>query len=801
MTSKSKNTFDVRAFYEGHYNHSAKLQGKWFQTEPAMIGLTSLGKYKNEGLNTGERVAFQRCVENYLLDHEARQDKTVKIMVAWDANDYQIDAGTEDGRTEYKRIIDRASEFGITHIVYEPRNTLHGSRFNTTDGWGWEEALWLGMGELIREGKWDPRDDSIPQDIMGQLKYASDRNVKLVAYAYPMLPFEKVKKYFVNSEMPNALSLAPPEVQSYLIDIMSAFVKKAGIGGFAWDHDIFAGNTTAQKDELKYAQWRGWMNICGALRERFPDIVMDHRQTAHRWGPWYQLAGSYAEPIAGDENPESYGVPIPSLHTDHVAGDNTRKINYIYSTQGLLPPARIPGFMFHQSERTDDDGHHYCTKKEVLCVNNSNTRDFDLLGYKYSVLSTIGTAGLNNVVTMIPARDVAEFTHFPQEDISFIKKWLAWTDSNIDKLQNTQWIPTLNGPQAGSVDGTHAMSKDDGFVFLFNPNMEQRKVKLTVDESLGLTGGPGTAWNIVELDPRDGASVASWKYGEKVDVSLLGSDVRVLGLTKTSGATRSPHLMHATMLSADVNDASSDLELKTVSGPAGQEVIVAAHLGEARDSPTLARVSVNGVHCGITSGPQTEVAVQFAGEPVLRVMPVSPTRPPAQFAGGWFNTSFVIPTAVKQQLKERDIKYPVPWSYTNASGSCGLPHCVDDSKATWLIPSRLLLNPFLMNRTADMILSLFIDGKKVEVKKAFNSRDAPKKSHTAGAGGHETFLGFYYDASHVTPNVTHKIALHLPRIEEGSFQGLFWENVETQYTSEVSSCRLLSEKSASVVYV
>ena len=35
--------------------------------------------------------------------------------------------------------------------------------------------------------------------------------------------------------------------------------------------------------------------------------VMDHRQTNHMWGPWYQMAGSYAEPLAGDENPETYG--------------------------------------------------------------------------------------------------------------------------------------------------------------------------------------------------------------------------------------------------------------------------------------------------------------------------------------------------------------------------------------------------------------------------------------------------------------------------------------------------------------
>ena len=62
------------------------------------------------------------------------------------------------------------------------------------------------------------------------------------------------------------------------------------------------------------------MTILKTLRAAYPEIVMDHRQTAHEWGPWYQLAGSYTEPIAGDENPETYGVPIASLHTDHVAG-------------------------------------------------------------------------------------------------------------------------------------------------------------------------------------------------------------------------------------------------------------------------------------------------------------------------------------------------------------------------------------------------------------------------------------------------------------------------------------------------
>merc|ERR1719253_1322843 len=169
------------------------------------------------------------------------------------------------------------------------------------------------------------------------------------------------------------------------------------------------------------------------------------------------------------------------------------------------------------------------------------------------------------------------------------------------------------------------MDENEGFLFLYNPNMEQRKVKLAVDESLGLTDASGAAWKVVELYPREDASVATWKYGQNVDVSLLGSDVRVLSLKKVSTGTLAPHLTHATMLTADVNGASSDLELRAVSGPAGQEVTIAAHLGEGPTSGALARVSVNGVDCGVTSGPDAEVAVQLAGEPVLRVMPISPT--------------------------------------------------------------------------------------------------------------------------------------------------------------------------------
>ena len=74
------------------------------------------------------------------------------------------------------------------------------------------------------------------------------------------------------------------------------------------------------------------------------------------------MAGSYAEPLAGDENPETYGVPAAgtSLHADHVAAAQLRIVNFRYATTQLISGLRLPGFIFHQTERTDDNGTSPC---------------------------------------------------------------------------------------------------------------------------------------------------------------------------------------------------------------------------------------------------------------------------------------------------------------------------------------------------------------------------------------------------------------------------------------------------------
>jgi hypothetical protein len=266
-------------------NHSFLHPRAYHATDAFVLGFASLMKYNvpQSEVNLGERKAFVDCVTSLLLDRDARANSTVKINVAWDQNDYQIDVASDSGVTEYKRIIDRNSQLGVTHLVYGPGNTLHSTRHNST-GWGWEGILWLSMGEKIRQGSWSPLSDPVPADILDMVVYAKSKGVSLVAYIYPCLAFQQ----FPDAIIDGSANLAHPQFSSWLLSTLSAFVSSTGIGGFAWDHDIFAGDA-----KLMNAQWSSWMFILSQLRAQFPLLVMDHRQNNHLWGPWFVAASIY----------------------------------------------------------------------------------------------------------------------------------------------------------------------------------------------------------------------------------------------------------------------------------------------------------------------------------------------------------------------------------------------------------------------------------------------------------------------------------------------------------------------------
>ena len=119
------------------------------------------------------------------------------------------------------------------------------------------------------------------------------------------------------------------------------------------------------------------------------------------------------------------------------------------------------------------------------------------------------------------ARDETEFKLFPKGDITFIRSWLAWTDTHAATLAHTAPIATLPPPGIGQVDGTAAMLEDEGFLFLFNPSMVGLNASLEVDESLGISNlSAAESWNVRELFPRS-IDLGDWKHGQLVTVKVV----------------------------------------------------------------------------------------------------------------------------------------------------------------------------------------------------------------------------------------------------------------------------------------
>ena len=76
----------------------------------------------------------------------------VLTFKAWDEDDYQIDLAIPAQNDEYKRIIDRNAQLGISHMVFAPTNTdlALGDLFVNSDTLldvGWEYVLWAGFGK------------------------------------------------------------------------------------------------------------------------------------------------------------------------------------------------------------------------------------------------------------------------------------------------------------------------------------------------------------------------------------------------------------------------------------------------------------------------------------------------------------------------------------------------------------------------------------------------------------------------------------------------------------------------------
>jgi hypothetical protein len=723
---------------------AASLPERQYFPDPASV------RRSGRKLDMAQIDCFANCVRPWMIAPPAG---TSSIHVGWTENDFQIDIGTAAGRTEYKRIIDRVSQLDVRHVLFAPANSQVSSVSENTDAWGWENVLWFGLGQKIRKGEWVPGKDPLPSSITEMLDYARQRGVKLVAYVYPSLGFMQNPAWTRwCGNKPSGYRGADSGVRSFqdwFVDQLVAFHKQTGCGGFSFDYWWIAYDKPASS---KYAQWHGCRRILETLKRRLPDILIDGRQQYYQFGPWTWVSGSYAHPFGGDEQPESYTVH-PDLHTDRVSAFHQRMASWNYRMGGwhdFNPVELTAGFTTHQTQRFDAHGKMH---RDAFRI-----RDWDYLGWRYSVLSSIATGPANNVVNMLPARDIDEFRSFSAQDIAWYKKWLAWTNANLRYVRRMR--PIIGQPLLGCIDGCSAIDSDTGYLFLFNPNYRKMDAEFTLDESIGIHNRRTLL--LREIEPEEGKNIGKpgagfWEYGDAVRIPMEGASAVVLRVEPAEPA-RCPSLFNTVGMATL---AEGTLQITGARGEIGSTIDLLALVASREKVRTM---TVNGRHVQFhRSGDAVTARVSFAGTPFGRCHQVGTYHP--DFHGTAFHGKFVIPGRIFAQLAERKKAWPVPYT-------------PEDLLATWLGPERLLLFVNIADPNPEMAVAMKINGRPMEVEGAWNG--------IYPNSGKQTFVGFYADVLSLQPETPYDVELQLPdQLRPGQFQGLYFDNVETEYTEVV----------------
>lgn len=713
-----------------------------------------------DGADVSEIQAFSDCVRRFLIHPSPNP---ISVEVGWTLNDYQINVATADGQAEYKRVIDTASALALQTILYAPANSDLSNIANDADDWNWEHVTWFGLGQQIRAGKWDAEKSPIPETLTAMRDYAKSKHIGLLAYVYPSLPYAGNPNWIVLDSQKkhnnSYATLSSREFQDFLIHELLVFKRRMGIAGYSFDYAFL--NLPGSSS---YSQWWGWRRVLEVLRESEPSIVIDGRQTYQMYGPWSWLGGSYPHPTGNDEQAESF-TPYPDLHFDRVSADRARFVNYWYRNYQFAPQELIPGYMTHQTPRnvnrpgTDETNHR---ERSETVYTSLRARDWDYLGFKYSVLSSIATGGWNNVFDMIPGRDPEEFQHFSEADKSWIRHWLEWTVANKDFLRNTRTI--LGQPAIGRVDGTASIIGNHGYMFLFNPNYKALSAHFCLDKSIGL--GEGREFLLRELYPSEGKLVGKpgagiWNYGDDVDIKLDGTSATALELIPLPKVQGQILVFGADALDplkrARANFENGVLRLMDVAGTPGSVQEIGVLLP---DESEVKEMTVNGTsvifihHERYASG-----KVKFAGQAFDHSQELSLHTD----SNGSMTGSFVVPDRIMQQLARRQESWPIPWTK-------------EDYQTTWLAPERLLMFVQFAEPEDTMNPRMSLDGSPFELTRAYASvRENP-----------ESFVGFYADLSRLTPDTSHTVHLTLPTLDPGRFQGVFFDNVQTEYTTQLA---------------
>ena len=490
-----------------------RMSPEWTEPAPAL----------QDGADEGEVAAMTGCVRAFL---QTGSVKTTRNVIGWTLNDYQIDAATQKGREQYRRIFNVAARVHADNVLYGPSNSSLAAREADIDEAHWEHVTWLGLGPAIRREQWSIAKSRIPPTVSNALTDAKAQHLRLLAYVFPTLPLHRQPT--VASDDAGTIGrkalLASVAYQDRLVHDLLVFKRRTGVAGYSFDFI-----SLSEPGASQYAQWFGLRRVLAALRASSPDIVLDGRQWYQLYGPWSWLSGTYPHPLGTDEQPESF-KPFPDLHFDRVSANRQRYVAYWYRNYQFCPVELLPGYMTHQTPRKRGEGNGQ------LVLSDFRLRDWDSLGWKFSVLASIATGGWHSVVNYLPARDAEDENQLSEADRAWLVGWLDFARTHKDLLRHTMTI--LGQPSLGHADGTAAITNNHGYIFLFNPNYEPRTVALSLDSTVGLNGPPGTALTISELTAHNTVTqkfpnVVYFHIGETLEAELPGSSASVF---KISGA-------------------------------------------------------------------------------------------------------------------------------------------------------------------------------------------------------------------------------------------------------------------------
>jgi len=230
-----------------------------------------------------------------------------------------------------------------------------------------------------------------------------------------------------------------------------------------------------------------------------------------------------------------------------MSGNRARRQNYLYANALFCPPSAMPGFAFHQTDRSLDN-----PNRGIDHV----VRDFDWFGARYSLLSSLAHAPLNTVVCQQGARDLLEFELLPAFVTDDIKWMLQFADNNTELLRHTRPLsgaiattctssagPTgrqvsavqvpSGEPSRYGVDGSFAIIGNEGVLFLFNPapNASFTPTELVIDGRTGFNCAevpPGSELRVTELWPNRGTLIGNYTCGDSLaGIPLNGRDARL----------------------------------------------------------------------------------------------------------------------------------------------------------------------------------------------------------------------------------------------------------------------------------